>query len=159
MPFFELLHRLESRGLVISHVLVPSLIELCELKFLGAFHGSQLLFLGDAHVFRLPRALHLAELLEAVTQVLGTLVFALFLTAFPELIYHPSSSSSSQGGEGNLLEECDQLLIWEEVHALLGEEDIVHPPIRLTQVLTRVRGRTLGHLGGMGQLLVHRGLL
>ena len=57
----------------------------------------------------------------------------------------------------NLLKECDQLLIWEEVHALLGEEDIVHPPIRLTQLvvvlLARVGGRTLG------QLLVHRGLL
>lgn len=38
----------------------------------------------------------------------------------------------------NLLEECDQFLIWEEVNALLGEEDIVHPPIRLTQVLARV---------------------
>ena len=101
MPLLELLHRLESRSLIISHVLVPSLIELGELKFLGAFHGSQLLFLGDAHVFRLPRTFHLAELLEAVTQILGTLVFALFLTAFPELIHH-SSSSSSQGGEGKL---------------------------------------------------------
>ena len=59
----------------------------------------------------------------------------------------------------NLLQECDQLLIREEVHALLGEEDIVHPPIRLTQVLAGVGGRTLGHLGCMGQLLVHRGLL
>ena len=154
MPLLELLHRLKSRSLIISHVLVPSLIELGELKFLGAFHGSQLLFLGDAHVFRLPRTFHLAELLEAVTQILGTLVFALFLTAFPELIHYPSSSSS-QVGEGNLLEECNQLLIWEEVHALLGEEDIVHPAIRLTQVLARVRGRTLGHLGCMGQLLVH----
>lgn len=59
----------------------------------------------------------------------------------------------------NLLKECNELLIREEVNALLGEEDIVHPPIRLTQVLARVGGHTLGHLGGMGQLLVHRGLL
>lgn len=132
MPFFELLHGFESRGLIISHVLVPSLIELVELHFLGAFYGSQLLFLGDAHVFGLPRALHLAELLKAVTQVLGTLVFALFLAAFPELIHYPSSSSSQDGEGGNLLEECDQLLVWEEVYALLGEEDIVHPPIRIT---------------------------
>jgi hypothetical protein len=103
VPLLELLHGFESRGLIISHVLVPSLIELGELKFLGAFHGSQLLFLGDAHVFRLPRALHLAELLEAVTQVLGTLVFALFFASFSELIHNPRRSSSSQGGIFNLL--------------------------------------------------------
>lgn len=44
----------------------------------------------------------------------------------------------------NLLKECDKLLIWEEVHTLLGKEDIVHAPIRLTQVvLACVRGRTM----------------
>ena len=98
MPLLELLHRLESCSLIISHVLVPGLIELGELKFLRSFHGSQLLLLSDAHIFCLPRTLHLAELLEAVTQVLGTLVLALFLTAFSEFIHDPRRSRSSQGG-------------------------------------------------------------
>lgn len=95
MPLLKLLHRLESGSLIISHVLVPSLIELGELKLLCSFHGCQFLLLSDTHILSLPRALHLAQLLEAVTQVLGTLVLALLLTSFPQFIHHPRRSRSS----------------------------------------------------------------
>jgi hypothetical protein len=82
------LHRLKRRGLIIRHVLIPRIIKLLKLYFLGAFYCRQFLFLRDPHILRLPLPLERAELLKAISQLLGSPVLLISLSTFLQLIHY-----------------------------------------------------------------------
>jgi hypothetical protein len=58
MSLFQLLNGLERCDLIVSHVLIPRLVEFFELCLLGGLNSCELLFLSEPHVLSLPDGLN-----------------------------------------------------------------------------------------------------
>lgn len=61
----QLLDQFEGCGLIVAHVLVPSLRELLKLHLLSSFNVDELFFLGKPHVLFLALLFCPREFLEA----------------------------------------------------------------------------------------------
>jgi len=86
MLFFQLLNRLKSCCFIVSHVLVPCLIELFELDPLGTFNCGQLLLLSKPHVLSLAHGFLRAELIKSVPEHPRSGIVLLLLILFLKLI-------------------------------------------------------------------------
>ena len=82
----ELLQRQVSSGLVIAHVIIPSLRKLEELSFLGSLNILQLLLLSSSNIIFLPDSLFSEQLIELASRLLGLLIVALDLALLSVLL-------------------------------------------------------------------------
>jgi len=104
----ELLNKLKSSGLVLAHVLIPSIGEFGELQLLSALNIDQLLFLSQAHVLFLPLLFSPSKLLEPQLHHLRPSVVTLGLSIDAQLVHNS--------------QESEYLIIGQEINSSLGKE-------------------------------------
>lgn len=108
MLHFKFFYQLECRLFVISHVLVPGLLELGELGLLSSLDVHQLFLLRESHVLLLALLLGATELVKFLLHQFGACVVLLAFVANTKSIED--------------FEEPDDLIIRQEVDARLWQQ-------------------------------------